>query len=124
MNGTAEPIELALVLVAGLAFAGSVALGWRAWQSACYAERNGRHESVRLLGRLRVANEGMRGLLVLAVLLAGLIQATLPSPPVPGPSRPYLQAIWVTIAAGNLLMSIVNEIVIRRVIATIERDAP
>lgn len=117
---TSEPIEIVLVLCAGLAFAASSLLCWSAWQTASGA--NDKCEAVRMLAWLRVRNELIRGLIVLLVLSAGLIQVFSPPPLQASPARPWLQAVWVLIALKNLLQSVWNEISVRRVMALIERE--
>lgn len=118
----AEPIEIAIVVLAGLAFCASVYLWWGSLQTARTAEAEGKCEAVRTLAWGRVRNESLRGLVVLLVLAAGYVQVTSPPPMTPGPNRLALQVTWAIIAGINLVMSVLNERMVRRVVSVIERE--
>lgn len=119
---TAEPIEILLVLTAGLAFSASVWLCWRSVPTARAAVASGRCEAVRTLAWLRVRSEALRAVVVGLVLVAGWLQVIAPPPDVPGPYRAYLQVAWVLIAGLNLVQSVWVEETIRYVIRVIERE--
>lgn len=119
---TAEPVEIALVLVALTAMLLGSGLFVRAYETAVVAEVDGRCEAVQRLAWLRVRNEAIRLMIVGLVFTAGVIQLMQPMPLVPTVQRGWLQVIWVLIALGCLVQSLTNERTIKRVIGVIERE--
>lgn len=121
-TATAEPIEVAILVLAALAFAASLALfggSWRSWRDAI-ADR--RCEAIRTLAWMRARNEMIRLAISGSVVYSGYVQTTSAAPVNPAPTRPVFQVIWLLIAFACLVQSILNHRDTRHVIDTIERE--
>lgn len=117
-----ELIEAAILVLSVLALFVSLGLLVRAWRTYRVAVDAGKCEAVRLLGWLRVRNEGGRVAITLGVAYAGWVQVIAPAPLVPSSSRGALQVIWLLIAFICLTKSVLNDIDNHRVVRIIERE--
>lgn len=119
---TAEPIEVATVVLALLAMLASVTLLWQAWQTYRAAVAGEKCEAVLTLGLGRVVNEMIRSGISAGVGYAGVVNTLSPRPPIVTENRAIFQSIWLLIALGCFVQSLLNERNSRRVISIIERE--
>ena len=118
MFDTVEPIEAAIFLAAIAALIASAIMLAEALDVWGLTQRG----PIRILAWMRVRNEATRLLISAGVTYAGWLQVTGPYPAAPSVYRGALQVVWLVIAVGCLVQTILNYRDTRRVIRDIERE--
>lgn len=122
MPDTVEWIEALTVVIALIGGAASLWLGVDSISTLNRAVDSRARGSIVTIAMIRLLTECMQAILNWLVLLAGVMAAITPPPVGPTVARPVLQAVWLTMAIGLVLMSVINTLGTRRVLRQIEQE--